>query len=626
MSEKEVDRRLLLTTLGTGCLGALAGCSGRSGDDESTRADTETADGTTEDSTTTGEDASESEPTETAAGGHSIETETTFERAESSQTLVVSTTVEASAGIDRVNVTVGDESRSVSGGGETGRSFELTFPVEGGRAYTVDVELVDANGDRDGQTVETTHIPIHVDPVETDRLVGVNYYPWFGEKAPSHSPHRDDWVEESTLTPVLGEYDSADPEVIDQHLQWCLEHGIEWLSISWWGPDDHRDEIIQQDLRAREAFADIQYSITYETQGRLADNYHTDGIDLDDDSVRGQLAADLEYFDENHFGEQNYLHIDGRPVLYLYSAQLLEGDVEAAFEEIAATTGVEPYILADLPTARVVDFPISRVADGVTNYNPYHPREDIEEVFHDLYKSRIVSMYLGASALDADFVPSIIPGFDDTAVTHVDRDNPPLEPSPERFERCCDQLDPHMGDAEAVLITSFNEWYESTAIEPAEEFGTDYLELTSEKLATGESSGYDQNGTIVELDWGQLVVPAERDSGSGDTRELAFMCNELTVLDGAGDPLVSYDIGSEEDEPVYIGGSFFAESYDGETMRWFGTSYGKTTMLVDADRDAIGGLELRGSPITEMEVRLAVGDRSAVTRLEDGAHTYRLML
>lgn len=611
MSDRSRRRQFLrhATVLGTG---ALAGCAGLSNDGDGDEAEpaTDAGSGTPTDD----------EPTDTATGDPepTFDVSTTVETDSTSRVVTVEGTVAARAGIEGVDVSVGDETEAVDGGGGSEQSIEFAFPVDGGQSYAVEVVLVDGDGETATHTTTTDHVPLPVDPIDTDRLVGAHYYPWWGSK--SDHTHREGWVDESTLDPVLGEYDAHDPAVIDQHLQWCLDHGIGWLSISWWGPYDYRDEIIRRDMPRTGNFERIQYSILYETTGR----FRHGAIDMDLDANRRQLRDDLAYLAEHHFARDNYLHIDGRPVLFVYVAANLTGDVEAAFDEAADETGVEPYLLADLPPTNVADFPVSAVADGVTAYNAYDSREDIQDVFHDLYERSLQSMNPGASAADADFVPVIIPGFDDTEITHTARDNPPLPPSPERFARCCDQLDPHLGDAEAVLVTSFNEWYESTAIEPSEQFGTGYLELTADRLATGESSGYEVDGTVVELDWETAVNSAELDPESSGQRELSFMCHELRLLDGGGDALASYDVGVPDDEPVFVAGAYGTESHDGRTWRWFGTLNERTTVVVDAEADEIGGLALRGSPATEMAAEVRVGERAATVDVSGDARWYRV--
>ena len=34
--------------------------------------------------------------------------------------------------------------------------------------------------------------------------------------------------------PVLGRYDSTDPTTAEQHIAWCSQYGIDFLTLDWW--------------------------------------------------------------------------------------------------------------------------------------------------------------------------------------------------------------------------------------------------------------------------------------------------------------------------------------------------------------------------------------------------------
>jgi hypothetical protein len=77
--------------------------------------------------------------------------------------------------------------------------------------------------------------------------VGVFYYPWYKEGFGNYhwngtppSPLPSTWW---TVVdkPVLGWYDSSNRTVIDQHLNWFRDAGIDFGILSWWGPDSYED-------------------------------------------------------------------------------------------------------------------------------------------------------------------------------------------------------------------------------------------------------------------------------------------------------------------------------------------------------------------------------------------------
>lgn len=433
----------------------------------------------------------------------------------------------------------------------------------------------------------TTDDPILVDAIETDRLVGAHYYPWYE----MHGAHKG-WSDRTPLEPVLGEYAADDPAVVEQHLAWCLEHGIRWLSVSWWGEGTSTDTVLAETLLEAELFEHVLFSVLYETLGRLEEF----GYDLDDPAARDRLREDLTYLAETYFGEDNYLHLDGRPVVFFYISHRLRGDLEAAFEAATGSLETDPYVLAGVPFDTSPDsYAITAVADAVTAYSPYVARPDIADdgLFHDLYAHGNAMMQLGAAAADVGYIPVVIPGFNNTA-DPLSGDVPVLPASPNRYETVCDQVGPHLAGSEAVLVTTFNEWYETTAIEPHEAHGDAYLELTADRLATRTYPAYEPEGVTLRFAFDESFVPAEV-SDSPDIRALSFMAGRLDLLDG--DTTVrSYDIGRPASEPVYPRGAHAPVSADGTSWRWFGGHRAETTLLIEEPPSGADGGVLRGQP------------------------------
>jgi ABC-type amino acid transport substrate-binding protein len=612
-------RRDLLRTLGVAGTVGLAGCQGSDSDGESET--TKTTDSTTGAETTGGADAeTTAETTEgTTTLTRSLEVEASIGNGEQTSVVVVTGEATVPGGIDEVVVATSEDEGTTRIGarGDVTRSFDAELDVDGGSAYEVEVTVVGSDGTRIEETAETGYVPTDVDAMATDRLVGAHYYPWYE----MHGGHQN-WTDRTPIDPVLGEYAADDPAVIRQHLDWCLNHGIRWLSVTWWGPNSGSDDALRNAVLEVELSDELAFSILYETTGRFEEF----SFDLDRSDARERLRSDLEYLESECFHRENYLRMDDRPVVFFYVANLFEGDVEAAFEEATQGLDADPYVLADLPFGTPPDtYAISPVADGITTYNPYEPRPDIEDVFHDLYERGSEVMHLGAESAGLDFVPTVIPGFDDTELPDDQRpDNPVLSATPERYERVVEQVKPHLADAEAVLVTSFNEWYENTQIEPNDAYGTEYLELTADELATGTSPGFDSTGTTMRLDFEDTIVPAEVNPDSTDTRPLAFMAGGLRLLDGE-DELVAYDIGTPGEEPLFVGGAYGTTSNDDRSWRWLGGHGGETTIFVEADVSDADTAILAGQPMRSYEIAADVffdGERTDHVQFRERTGTF----
>jgi hypothetical protein len=68
------------------------------------------------------------------------------------------------------------------------------------------------------------------------------YYPWYETNPYFH------WAEKgyvppygiaSSMMPALGQYHSMDPAVVEQHARWLADSGVGTIAISWWGQDSN---------------------------------------------------------------------------------------------------------------------------------------------------------------------------------------------------------------------------------------------------------------------------------------------------------------------------------------------------------------------------------------------------
>jgi len=573
-------RRAFLRGLG------VAGALGLSGCQESFSEDTPTSTEPQPTATTTDQPQT---ATPTTTPGARIRFETSVEEGDAEMHLRVSGEIAAARGVNTARVRAGETTAQFDAGGADTYTLDANLPVTGGRAYQVTVSVIDADGNEFAKRKQTDHVPIAIDPVQTNRLVGAHYYPWYGT-----NEHHSDWADRAVSTSVLGEYSVENQSVVDQHIKWSLEHGIRWWSVSWWGPTAPTNRALKETLTNAEQFEHLTFSILYETKGRLEEFDY----DLDRQAARDRLADDLAYLAEHYFAQDNYRRIDGRPVVFFYIAQTLKGDITGAFAEATADLDTELYVLADLPFGNPpASYPVVDAADAVTSYNPYTPREDIEQVFHDRYGQGLKMLHLGAETADLDYVPVLIPGFNDTGIpSSLREDNPVLSASPDRYARVCEQVRPYLADAESVLVTSFNEWYENTQIEPNEEYETAYLELTRDRLATVSSSGVDLTGQQLRFIFNKALVPAEINPDSSDDRHLAFMAAALEFRAGQ-ETIASFNIGSSGDEPIYLKGAYNAASNDSQTWRWFGGPDAETILFVDTDVSEADTVVLTGQPM-----------------------------
>jgi hypothetical protein len=301
-------------------------------------------------------------------------------------------------------------------------------------------------------------------------LIGAYYYPWY-------SPERH-WDSGYRGTPVLGEYDSADPNVINQHITWAREYGIDFFAMSWWGINSFEDKVIHGPFLDIVNHTNFQFAILYESAGQL--KIRDGKIDLDNNATRQQLVSDFEYLADTAFIHPNTLTVDGRPVIFLYLTRTFVGDVPAALSAAKAAAiargSKEPFIVGDEVYWQYPDQNRIGFFDGVTAYNMHTSVPNIAEGFAENVDRQYRAWAKIAAKQDTLFIPNILPGFDDTAV-RPQANHPVIPRSVELFTaQYYTAKELISSDHGIIMITSWNEWHEDTSIEPAEEEGTAYLE------------------------------------------------------------------------------------------------------------------------------------------------------
>lgn len=438
-----------------------------------------------------------------------------------------------------------------------------------------------------------TSDPVEIDPVEHDRHVGAYYYTWY---RPEYGGSRDSsWTElVPDDEPVLGRYNSTSPQVINQHIKWAREHGINWFNISWAreSGDWHNGRFIQDYLLPAKFGDEIDFSVFYE--GVNLEKSADKSIDFGRAANRRKLRRDFGYFEDEYFGEPNYLTIDGRPVVTFYAAHDFKNTADA-FEEAIASLSADPFLIGAVLGANTltgilseVNTDATRVFDAATGYMLYDADVAANGDYSDHVnwaEKELETWALAADHVDLDYVPAIAPGLNDSEITtRKDKyKHPILERSQAGFRDLADIAEDRMDpDLDAIMITSFNEWPEYTAVEPSREFGTTYLEIIEGELAQNEQPDYFRPDThpMLQLRFDR-TVPAPQ-----NPVEFAMMADRLETRGADGEPVHSYDIGRDADEPYLLEGAFPPnhtpddEHVPYDHWRWFGGPTNQTTIYL----------------------------------------------
>ena len=350
------------------------------------------------------------------------------------------------------------------------------------------------------------------------KMLGAHYYLWYGRPT---LPIIGGGVWRSGYTnhPVLGEYNSRDPRVINQHISWAKEAGIDFFAINWHDSHSWDDITLKDYYLPHKLTSEIKFCLHYDSS--LALNIFGNPVSYDFNNkyspskTKGEkFLEDFEYLADIYFNHPQYLKINGRPVVIIYSAHAFRNNSKY-FEQLKINMekkNVSLFLIADAVCwagvkltkknlsylwekspkevikifYRVMhrfslnnleeDIFLGKYFDGITGYNMYSVNrtpnflKNIDKVYQKFFSYAYLH--------NLCFIPTVIPGYDDRNLRGLNR--PILERKEGKFYEEFWQivkkyLDPSL---KIALITTFNEWHEGTEIEPSKEYGNKYLELT----------------------------------------------------------------------------------------------------------------------------------------------------
>jgi hypothetical protein len=252
-------------------------------------------------------------------------------------------------------------------------------------------------------------------------------------------------------------YSGGDDATIRRHIQQADDAGIDALICTWYGPNEER---LNKRCRrlielAREGGRDLQVAIIPD-QSAWGSLKSVDG-----------LAQALDVLKRDFFGQPNYLRFQGKPVVFWFNPgslgalgtwQDLRGRADPNHEQYWFG-GTDDFSFLDVYDA-LYYFDITWEARPGAAMASYGRRLDA-------YNSR--------TGQSRPFVATVMPGYDDMRY----RSGHARDRQDGAYYRGTWQTAIER-NAQAVVLTSFNEFFEGSHIEPSERYGDLYLRLTKE--------------------------------------------------------------------------------------------------------------------------------------------------
>jgi len=290
----------------------------------------------------------------------------------------------------------------------------------------------------------------NVNYVTTDKqphLVGTFYYVWYS--GPDDNPRLFHWNDARcngvSLRPSLGYYSSRDPDVIQQHIAWLTNAGVDFIIVSWWGINGYEDRATKSLIQTiNELDNPIKFCLMVECYPWTC-------------SSPGTFQRLVRYVIDEYTANPAYLRLGGKPVVVAYNA-------EAELVTSLKDNGLSERLAFFLCGGGSVDLG----SDYCSGYIPYSPASSLQSL--NYYFNQV-----GSKLSYRVFMVS--PGYDDS---HLGRPTSRVVLRNNGSHYQYAWLTALESSPDIIVIVSFNEWHEETSIEPCAEWKDLYLKLTYE--------------------------------------------------------------------------------------------------------------------------------------------------
>jgi hypothetical protein len=331
-----------------------------------------------------------------------------------------------------------------------------------------------------------------------------HYMPWFktqgrsgawthwGDTIPNHLSH---------FTPLIGLYDSKDPDVLEYQVLTMKFAGIDGVFVDWYGINNGLPEYGAQPIFQVCTKAGMKYGIVWE------DRYV---------NAQGGATPVLQFMENNFFKTSNYIKINNRPLLLIWQITYLTG---AQWQ-----TNMNSTSFQNKPILITRDVALTPAAEGA--YSWINAAGGTAQAIPGL--NAFISSNNGTY-----MIPTALPRFvDDYPTSYGTIDDQAGQMFVGTLTRCL------KSGYDVVQIGTWNDWQEGTIIEPS----TQYQYRDLEAIQTLRKQNIDPQFSYTPA---HLRIPdrlfRERRQYRGNAKEIARLDSAATAL-FAGNPTLGLNI------------------------------------------------------------------------------------
>ncbi|HVC21673.1 MAG TPA: hypothetical protein VNE16_16495 [Vicinamibacterales bacterium] len=298
--------------------------------------------------------------------------------------------------------------------------------------------------------------PLRMQPAGA-RLVLAVFYPWYLSET---------WASPQFLDQPLVPYSTENPQDVGRVLAQAQGAGLDGLIVSWQGGVTWSDERLRIVL-AQAAPLGLKISTLLET---AVANPALDAAEPPDPAtVQDWLATITDAYGSS----PAYLHLTNRPVIFVYAANLLSPAQWHTIISGLHASRRDPVLILDSTNRALLSDADGEFIYASAGYDPsaIGPFDQTQSL-----TIRTFNLLTTNSGERRIWPATVSPGYNDTLLT--DRTTHQVIPRAGGALYNAQWQGAILANADWVVVTSWNEWYENTEIEPGRLFGSQYLDLT----------------------------------------------------------------------------------------------------------------------------------------------------
>lgn len=297
--------------------------------------------------------------------------------------------------------------------------------------------------------------PYELDGPEVPKMAWAFYFPWYKDA---------DWISRQNLKDAPSQpYNSQDGTAIARHIDQAQGAGIGGFIVSWQGLGSYTDQALPKLLQAAEQ-KDFAISVRFETLNNQGQP-----------RAQSELAQQLIILLNNYGPHPAFMKVAGRPVVFVGDSVLVPTQTWSAVFGLVRAQGLDGFFLGESATQDDLDVFDSLYTYTVTDFGNLGPF-----VFAVRPASRYRHFFSATPRLVLK-TATVQPGYDDELVAAAGEAKIVDRKDGLSYQSVIDAV--VYRDQEWILISTWNQFYENTHVEPSELYGEQYLRLTAEMIA-----------------------------------------------------------------------------------------------------------------------------------------------